>query len=144
MTLTDRPKVGAIYQPSIFWLAPSTNFHLKSCVIMLDQLELIMDRSNAMHCIWLVNKTHQEMHSRKIPDILISYNSYIEGVSCPTVQWNFLWLIQSYYRSIVSTLFVTILSNRPEKPSCDTPSVTIFTNRPKYIFIAYLYLLVPF
>ena len=77
MTLTDRPKVGAIYQPSIFWLAPSTNFHLKSCVIMLDQLELIMDRSNAMHCIWLVNKTHQEMHSRKIPDILISYNSYI-------------------------------------------------------------------
>ena len=34
-------------------------------------------------------------HSRTVPDILISYNSYVKGVSCPTVHWfNFhMWLV---------------------------------------------------
>ena len=27
------------------------------------------------------------MDSRTVPDIIISYNSYIKGVSCPTVHW---------------------------------------------------------
>ena len=43
------------------------------------------------------------VHSRTVPGVLISYNSYFKGVSCPTV----MWLIFIVGAHLKSTLFET-------------------------------------
>ena len=53
-------------------------------------VQLLLGKVSRGQIVFVANKLSNipyiSLHSRTVSDILISYNSYIKGVSCPTVQ----------------------------------------------------------
>ena len=65
---------------------------------------------------WLGNRpliTKSWGHSRTEPDFLISYNSYIKGVSCPTVGWCILALHNFILYFIINLMIHTLHFDLP-------------------------------